>query len=125
DFLNVLHHRLIFELAGPQGFGRMFALDAEGDAVGDGSHFLKGGLGERVACKEGHEPDDALLEHERIAGESDDALAPGPGLISDAWITNGFVDQNWFPIGNRFQTEADLRLLGSVFFSVAHGAFAG
>ena len=86
DLLDVLDNRLISEFARAEGFGRTLALDAHGDAAGDGLHFLKDRLGQRLARKEGHQANEILFENERISGKGDDALAQRPLAVEQAPI---------------------------------------
>ncbi len=67
--------------------------DPQGDPIGDRGQRLERRLGERFAGEEGDDPDQAILDDERIAGEGHHAFSFRPCLIAHPGIADHRMGQ--------------------------------
>ena len=70
-----------------------FALDAQRNVLRGRAHFPEHRLRQGVACEHGHDPQQAVVDDQRIAGERHHSLALGPLLISHARVADDGIGQ--------------------------------
>src|SRR5262249_40992473 len=79
------------ELAAPQSFLSLLALDPLRDRVGNRCDRVENGFRKLTTREQRHHSDQPLLDNQRVSGEGNHSVRLCPSLIIHAWIVDNVI----------------------------------